>query len=272
MKRFLVILLMILSTIQIGINIQVNQTAEAESQTTYFARINSTESYLYSTPSTETDSIIFKLPATYYVELTGNADDSENAFYTANYNGINGYVQKSDVTPVQGYPINPFASNLSFRVFVPSGTDLRSTPSATTPFNILTSLPYMTTNLIYYGTKAGEEVISQRGNEWYFCKYIGQTTEYLGYVYAGFCDLLPPITENQETLPQVNSEIFIPTNASQSTSQAAPKLSKEIQAVLIICVTIPCILIIYLLFKPTKLTLGDRKTKKPAKKADYYEL
>lgn len=247
-------------------------SAHADTQTAYYARINEGETYLYSMPTLAPDAQIFALPATYFVLLTGNAGDTENAFYSASYNGINGFVQKSAVTPVEGTPLRPYADNLSFRVFVPGGTDLRSTPAASTPFNIVTALPYATTNLVYYGSQPGEEVIAQRGNEWYYCKYISGPDAFFGYVYAGFCDLLPALTPSQEQLPAVTDEIFTQTSATAPDATTAPTLAKEVQVILIIGISIPCILIIYLLFKPTKLMTPGRKRKKPAKSADYYEM
>ena len=232
--------------------------------------------HFYSEAIDDDSYKIFVLPSTYFVLLTGNANDSNDLFYSAMYLDKAGYVKKCDVVPVDGTPITPFASKLSFRVFVPNGTQLRSTPECASPFNIVTTIPFLTTNLVYYGALSGEEQISQKGNLWYYCKFIDGASHYLGYIYAPFCDLLPPIVNNNEVIAPLEGEPFaeeiLPTETENANSSF---FTSEVKILLIAVVTLPCFIIIYLLFKPTKLTIDNGKNKKKIhklKKSEYYEL
>lgn len=247
----------------------------AENETVY-ARIENDNIYFYSAPINDETSQLFCLPKTYFVMLTANAEDQDNLFYCAYYSGITGYVKKSDVKPVEGVPLRPHADNLSFRVFSPNGLELRSTPNASSPFNIITTVNYLETNLVYYGLKQGEEMISQKGNNWYYCKYIKSNNSFMGYLYAPLCDLLPPLTPNTEVLQYKIGELFVIDTPTTAPDTEGIKLPQELKIIIIICAVLPCILIIYLLFKPTKL-LMDNGTNQPKKKisklkkSEYYE-
>lgn len=272
MKRFFIVILSVFlaTALAPAVPSQAKAPTPANAESTHFARINTTQAKLYSAPVQAPQNELFALPETYFVHLLGTADDSQ-AFYLARFKNLTGYVQKSDVEVVKGIPLAPYPEDMSFRVFVPGGTDLRSTPDASSPFNIIASIPYMTTNLVYYGTQKGDEVTTQRGDEWYYCRYLTPQGEYTGYVYAGYCDLLPTLTPNTETSEPLGEEIFQPTASQQPPTRPTPTLSKGVQIIVIVGISIPCILIIYLLFKPTRLT--TRTARKSTKRdKDYYEL
>lgn len=244
------------------------------SQDFVYARITQNQTYLYSSPSTEEFNKLFCLPTTYFVLLTGDCEN-EN-FYCATYMGISGYVQKSQVTPVVGSPITPYANSYSFRIFIPSGVELRSSPSSTNPFNILTSIPYLSTNQIFIGTLNGDEQISQKGNLWYYCKYVDGANQYVGYVYSAFCDLLAPIVDNTENLEVMTTSPFAPiVIETQTQTQNQGFLESNLKIIIIIAICLPFLFVIYLLFKPTKLVIDNGKSKKKIhrlKKSEFYEF
>lgn len=253
--------------------------------TTYYGRALSSGIYLYSTPFVIEDKSnkIFEIPITYFVELL---NDENELFYKARYNGINGYVLKNEMSCINQIPQNPYASNISFRVFTPSGANLRTSPyESKGATNLVTTIPFLETNLIYYGICEGEEAISYKGNIWYYCKYIKQNQEFYGYVYSPLCDLLTTIPQNTENFTYITPDFSIntPNNPNEPTYLS---ISTPWQIIIIVLISLPCIAIIYFLFKPTKIAMqktNNIKTPKPKKnkkkkkishlkRSDYYEL
>ncbi|MBO5885134.1 MAG: hypothetical protein J6Q51_04990, partial [Clostridia bacterium] len=231
-------------------------------KTTYFGRALTTNVYLYSSPIVIDDksNMIFEIPTTYFVELL---NDENELFYKAQYNGIYGYVLKSEVSCINQTPLTPFVSNASFRVFTPSGANLRSSPNESLgASNLITSIPFMSTNMVFYGICKGEEAISYKGNVWYYCKYIKENQEYYGYVYSPLCDLLTQFPQNTESFTYVTPD-FSYTEQTNQVVEEYLTLSSPWQIILIIVVSLPCILIIYLLFKPTKIAM--QKSSKSSK-------
>lgn len=239
----------------------------------YYAKITNPNVYLYSTPIDDDEQKLFKIPQTFFVKITGNADD-ENLFYNACYVDVKGYVKKSEVNVVIGTPVSPYADSISFRIFVPSGTEIRSSPTSETPFNYIIDIPQKE-RLVYYGPIEGEEMISQRGNIWYYCRYITNNNYYYGYVYSSLCDLLSEIPTNYETLPLFEGEPFAVVE-TEETSNTTTNFSQLFKILLIVGITLPCVLVLYLLFKPTKLMIDNGKKGKQKirklKRPEYYEL
>lgn len=249
----------------------------AESKISY-AKVVGSNVKLYRTTSgsEEFSNVYFVIPQSYFVIL-GKSDD-EN-YYSATYIDVTGYVKKNEVQCVSGTPVTPFASAVSFRIFIPGGVDLRSGPTQSEGLNSITTLQYLETNLKYYGAIDGEEAISYKSTKWYYCKYYKNGIAQSGYVYAAFCDLLPSINENTETLEYIDSVDFDVVEASTESPTELTSLPNVTQIIIIVAVSLPCIFIIYLLFKPTKITarvmedseLKPKKTKKKVKHRDYYE-
>ncbi len=249
---------------------------------TYYGRALASGIYLYSSPEITQDkqNRLFEIPPTYFVFLLGDEND---LFYRAQYNGIYGFVLKNEMSCVAGSPNTPFVTNATFRVFTPSGANLRSTPSqiqGTT--NLVTSVPFMETNLMYYGTCEGEEAIPYKGNIWYYCKYAKQEQEYYGYIYAPLCDMLTQFPQNTEQFEYVTPNFTVPAG-EQTGSNNYLSISNPWQIIIIVLICLPCIAIIYFLFKPTSIAIkgvGTAKTKRQKRKkkisklkhSDYYEL
>lgn len=251
----------------------------AESKVQY-AKIVSSNVKLYRTVSGNEDysNIYFIIPQSYFVILQP-CDDED--YYLATYIDVTGYVKRNEVQCVKGTPINPFV-NKNFRVFIPGGVDLRSSPTQS-ELNSVAPLQFLETNLKYYGKIDGEEAISYRSTVWYYCKYYKNGTSQPGYVYSAFCDLLTTIQENTEMLEYIDEPEFeIQQTSTDPTNNGGifSSLPSATQIIIIVAVCLPCIFIIYLLFKPTKITakvmeeaeLEPKKYKRSKiKHKDYYE-
>ena len=254
----------------------------AESNETYFAKVLASNVKLYRTTngSEEVSNIFFVIPQSYFVEIS--YCENKN-YYTARYHEITGYVKRSEVKCISGIPQTPFAT-ASFRVFIPGGVDLRSSPTQSEGLNSLATINYLETNLKYYGTIDGEEAISHKSTTWYYCKYIRGEEEILGYVYSAYCDLLTTIPQNTETVEYIDEPEFsieTSTPPGETTGDAMSSLPTTTQIIIIIAVCLPCVAIIYLLFKPTKITAkaledaelnpSKKSKRKKARHQDYYE-
>lgn len=250
--------------------------------TTYFARVKYANCPLLKSPSSDTSisNTYFIIPQTYFVEVFSKTGD----FFEAEYLGTRGYVRRGDVEFVSGTPQTPYASKISFRVFAQNGLNLRSSPKESEGIaNRITTIPFLETNLQYIGLIEGEEAISNRGNVWYYCNYYRMDETLTGYIYAGYCDMLSSITQNTETLPVISEPSFEQLTVKDETSNiddgGISNLSKRSQILIIVAVSLPALIILYLLFKPTKIVASlkskkapDTKKKKKRYRGDYYEI
>ncbi|MDD4815882.1 MAG: hypothetical protein PHQ62_01930 [Clostridia bacterium] len=275
-KIFVLLLFCFVAVINCNFVLFESNICFADTYQKQYARITADNVYFYSQPIDNPNYYLFCIAKSYFVELTANAQDTNNLFFCANYLDKSGYIKKSEVKPVIGTPQTPFADKISFRMFVPGGQELRSTPASSTPFNIITTVPYLETNLIYLGFCNGEELVSQKGNIWYYCKYISGSSVYFGYLYSAFCDLLTPISLNLENLEFFEGELFVEEINETETQPENFNISNELKIVIIVAICLPCFLIVYLLFKPTKLIIDNgKKTNskiKKLKRSEYYEL
>ena len=225
----------------------------------------------YRNPIASGDNLAFYVEQSYYVKLLENEVDG---FYKAQYYDEVGYVQKKDLVFVEGVPANPYPSNISFRVFSLSGLNMRSTPiESGGPFNIITTIPYLENNLMYYGKTQGEEAVLYKGNVWYYAKYlVSGTDQPKGYLYSVFCDLLTTIPVNVEQLAVVTEPYF----ESEEVEEVPllNSLPQSLQILLVLGVSLPCVAILYFLFKPTKISVDNGKNRKikKLKGSDYYEF
>lgn len=240
---------------------------------THYARILSNSVCFYSSPN-ET-SALFYLPNSYFVELYANAGEE---FYAAKYMDLVGYVKKAEVSPIYGVPIMPYADRLSFRVTSLSGLDMRSSPKSDSPFEIIDNVPYLARDIILYGQMTGDAMVPESTTTWYYCKYLKGTLSSTGYLYSLFCDKVISPSLNTEVF-EFNNEILFPEK--QENPQGAPSslsFTSPTQIIIIIAISLPCVGLIYLLFKPTRIAKNEEnsRTKKKKihrlKKSDYYEL
>lgn len=228
----------------------------------FFAKVVQEDVYLYSDPIDNIDKTMFEIPKTYFVKLL---DETNNDFYYAMYKDVYGYVKKSQVVVMDGTPTSPYP-NATFRIFSPDGIGLYSSPS-TSLTNQLTNIPYLTNTLKFYGYISGQEAIPEKSNIWYYCNYYNELN-YYGYVYSVFCDQLSQIQDNLETFNVIENPIF-------KTNESPTELSPTAMAFIIIGVSIPCLLVIYLLIRPSLTKdkiLNEHPKAKKKYHGDYFEF
>lgn len=273
MKKIITLLIILSFFSLLGIPPQTGKVYAAQLP---FAKITKTNIALYSQPSIKNENILFYLEASYYVKLLEN---EKNGFYKCEYIDQVGYVLASELVFVKGTPTHPFAANISFRVFSFEGLHMRSTPVRSQGhFNIITTLSFLESNLTYYGKINGEIAVPDKSDVWYFAKYTNPLSkeEVSGYVYSVFCDKLATITLNTESLEIIDKPLFEASNPSKPESDKFSSMPKQLQIIIVLGVSLPCLALIYFLFKPTKISLdvGKNKVKKikKIKNADYYEF
>jgi hypothetical protein len=245
-------------------------------QAKQYARITKSNIAFYKEPFVSNDNILFYPEITYFVELIA---PEENSFYKARYMDIDGYVLASDLVFVSGQPQNPFPENIGLKILSSNGLNLRSSPIASQgPFNILCTLPFLESNIKYIAKTFGEEYAPAMGDTWYYCTYITGQENISGYLYSVYCYPLANIPRNMEELQTVDKPYFSEESTVTQTNNVdkLSSLPMPVQILLVAVVCLPCILIVWLLFKPTHLSVdnGKGKTKKikRLKKSDYYEL
>lgn len=226
----------------------------ASENQTYYAKILFEQVYLYKSPinKNDTENIYFELPKSYFVELLSKHED----FYEARYLNIIGYVKKDSVQAVSNTPINPFLTNISFRVYAEMSENLYSSPTTqTSTSNLITKIPHLTKNITYYGKVQGECLIEGRTNIWYYCKYTS-TQDFYGYIYSDFCDEMPQILPNTEEVTFITNPTF---EVKKPTTNAIPTSSNAVGIVIVI-LSIPALIFVFLIMKGTKF-LGKDKIK-----------
>lgn len=245
--------------------------ASAQQNKQYYAKVQSDNVYLFSQPIDSEEYKLFKLPTTYFVLLTGDANES---FYSCKYSDLPNtvYVKKSSVVAMNGTPVTPYVNFAYFRVFALDGIDLRSSPHKL-PLNSLGKISYLEDRLVYYGSIEGDTLVPDKDSTWYYCKFVDENENKYGYIYSTFCDKLSNIPLNMEEFPIVEGQLFpLPVESVPSPSSS---LSGTAKTLIIVGVSLPCVVILYLLIKPTLMT--DKSGKKVGKKrkskhGDYFEF
>ncbi len=232
-----------------------NVPVYAADTNTYYARVLFEQVYLYKTPIEDNSlsNIHFELPKTYFVELIGK----ENNFYKAKYLDFYGYVKKDSVQAVANAPINPFLTNINFRVYASLSETMWSTASTQNNSSIITQIPHLTNNLTFIGKINGECLIENRTNIWYFCKYT-LDKEYYGYVYSDFCDEMTTISNNIEELEYISNptfEVVVPP------TKTIPQNSNAVGIVIGI-LSIPVLIFVFMIMKGTRILNSERTHKK----------
>lgn len=226
-----------------------------------YAKVDSDNNiFLYSSPNGEDKFRLFVLPESYFVKLINEANDD---FYYCSYKDIKGYVKKSDVVAMKGTPVQPYVEGL-FRIFSLEGSGLYTSPQMSS--EKMATIPYLTDDLIYYGEIIGQEAIPDKSDKWIYCKYNSESS-LCGYVYSVFCDKVPIYTENTERFEVVSNPFVKTTKPSQ--------LSPVATGFIITAVALPCLIVLFLLVKPTLLKdkLNVQKPKLRAKRnRDYFEF
>lgn len=239
-----------------------------------YARITRSNIAFYDIPSITDGNVMFYPEISYFVQILQPEQDN---FYKVKYKEVEGYILSSDLVFVSGQPKNPYPEQIGVKILANGGLNLRSSPSTSGPFNILQTLPFLESNIEYLGIVHGEEYVPNMGDIWYYCRYFDNQENIYGYLYAVYCYPIGAIMPNTEEFEIVDKPYFPEeTVQTQTNSDVLSTLPKQAQIVIIFLVCLPCILIVYLLFKPTKLAVDVGKNKKKKikrlKKSDYYEF
>ena len=184
---------------------------------------------------------LFQLPDTYYAKI----DNLDETYYYVNFNGINGKVLKLQVSTV-GYHEKALGTLRDLRISDSysefDSINLKTAPDLSSANTVAMPIRESFTFLGKYQTN---------NDLWYYVKY----NQYYGYVKA-----------DRTTQPNIVFDDFVPAVLEQKTptsnepSTSPPKSVFEglnanqdfLKIIIIIGLTIPAILIIFLLFKPSK--------------------
>ncbi|MCL2540369.1 MAG: hypothetical protein FWE53_02935 [Firmicutes bacterium] len=226
-----------------GIAAETKTATYAEDAIYY--RIITGSSYLYRTPSESVlhTNLFFSLPETYFVEFVS---ESWPLFLEVNYNGIRGYVLKTDVQRVYGAPVTPYAAGIMFQIEGIANAIVRSRPDTGTGA-YLGVVPYNASGVEYLGSINGQEAVSGLGTTWYFARYNSAEQGILtGYIYAALAAPLPNLAANPEILP------IVPPDTGGGGVVLPPELNDPNSWLLLGLLSIPAIFLLFMLFKPIK--------------------
>lgn len=234
---------------------KMNYIARAESEN-FYAKITAQNTSLYSSPNTS--SALFTLPYSYFVKVDG----VDGEFYEATYNGISGYVLKSEVSLMEGEPLSPYFS-AQISVFTDHFLYAQPNSNASVIYELVEN-----DFLTYFGNIVGERV-SDKSDVWYYSSITKNGTTYFGYLYSQIANSLPEISINTELFKEVDEDVF------SNSPPEFTSLSPGTKAILIIAIIIPSVFILFFLIKPSALTKArPPKEKRPRKvqHGDYFEF
>lgn len=227
MKRLIIILILLVTSCS-KFN---NFTALAE---TNFARIEkTTELYKTNIVNSNLDNILCLAEESYFVEIIADYDN----LYKVSYNGVTGYIKKTDVKKINNSPITPYPNNI--KIIMNTNCNLRSSPTTKTNTNNVISTIYSnTTNITFIGRTMGEEAIDFGGNTWYYVCCDGQ----YGYIYNNYIKSISPIYKNNESFSYY--EEFPLTNINP--------ISHTPSLIIMIILAIPLLFVLLILYLPNK--------------------
>ena len=240
-----------------------NNLAFADSVDTYY-RIIGENVFLYKQPTLEStlENIYFKLPQSYFVKLISQ---QENVLYVE-YDGICGYVSTNDLQQCFSTPSVPYALNLSLEIIEACNVVVYSTPSSTGEYVGL--IPFNATNIKYYGSVNGQEVMPDQGSVWHFVRYQSFEQGVLfGYVYA-------PLTTNLSDVPTNTEEVqTTPDDIQQVSGSPVSAEFKSTDTVLVIVgLAVLALVLLYLLFKPDKRKKSAKRAQASVGRTDVKKL
>lgn len=208
---------------------------------TYYGQVINSGTFLYR----ENNSIIFEIPETYYVKISGY----KSGYFTAEYYGTKGYVKADNIKVIKGAPQTPYLTTASFRLFASDYNKLKSTPN--TLSETLATLP-TNTSIKFIATTYSEELVENRGNSWYYCSYNDGSKIIKGYVYAGLCDGL-------NITPSTESFEYIPNPFSSPSSEYIEYLNTDGKLLVIAPIILISIFFVPLLLIPKYIKKSKRK-------------
>lgn len=205
--------------------------------------------------SDEGKTAVTTLPATYFAVVLGEA---ENGYVSVSYLDLAGKVEKDKLTVVDYEPRYKYADGSLKLNNDGHNVRVRSTPDHKNG-EVVGDLSDGET-LLYYGTVAGTAQVAAIGSEWFFVRFTDGGETKHGYVYSLYVTA-NPIPENViEPLPAPNPEpepsIEPENNDGQQTDGFS--LSKNGEAITIVALCLPVIVVTYLLFRKPKKSENER--------------
>lgn len=199
-----------------------------------FARIErTTEIFKSNSTNQNLDNILCLAEATYYVEIISDY----NELYKVNYNGITGFIKKTDVKEITNTPITPYPYNI--KLLINSNCNLRSSPTTKSNTNNVISTIYTTSkDITFIGRVIGEEAIDFGGNTWYYIYFNGN----YGYIYNNYVKSITPIYQNTENF----------TYASNISSQTINPIHDPPSLMIMFVLSTPLFLVLWILYLPKK--------------------
>lgn len=201
-----------------------------------YAKITTSNCYFFKTPTKNYhySNVITMLEKTYFVLIISE----ENDFYYAHYNNLKGYILKDQVELINEIPTNPFLQNITLNIS--SDCFLYSTPEALSSTKI--KALSKNTQLTYIGKINGSTENLHGTNLWYYCKVSENDNEIFGYVCSDNINNLSPIFENDE----------ITTLKVNSTNNSFLYLNSTASNLIILLISLPTILVVFLFLKGFK--------------------
>ena len=209
-----------------------NSLSIAKANIVQYGRVDSVYTHIYKTPTPNEsiENIYCYAENTYFVEILSSISN----YYKVNYNGITGYVKKSNIKAVNSTPLMPYPKDIV--MCTATLCNLRASPNITST-NILTTIPKNTTNIRFIGRTTGEEVLDFGGTTWYYIEY----GNYVGYIYNKYIESISAIYENTEN-----------TESIDSTYTEINPISNSETLIYIIILSIPFIIVLCILYFPPK--------------------
>lgn len=240
-KTFL-ILISFLTVLSSSLGFKNNQIF---AETSRFAQIKNSNTFLLK--SAELDTTFNKwcyLEKSYFVKVLSEYNSN---YYKVEYNGIYGYVNKSDVCLVNEIPKTPYPNSVTFKTGS-SNCYLRDTPQIKSVTNNTICVIPANTELEYLGKIIGEEAVDFNGSVWYLTNYNGN----LGYIYSGYTNSITEVKPNTEIVTEFLTESFSNINPLSNTSCL----------IIIFLTLIPCIFILIMLYSPKKAKINNLHSNK----------
>lgn len=178
----------------------------------------------------------FKVPKGYYVKVTG---ENEYNYYIVEYNGVSGYIEKSILDSAER-ATSPEKPNFSFKLEVEATADVYKVAGATTNGTKVgdSSVYYLGTldkeGITYYAVKLGDK------NDIYYLK--------------------DSLVLNRNALNEALNPVKVPTNGNINSSTVTGDTTTTpdsvnktaVRIVLIVGIIVPALIIVFLVFKPSK--------------------
>ena len=241
----------------LSLNFDCKTLALADESLCYYAKVTSSSTYFYNTCNEEDK--LFEIPTSYFVLLT---DDANEEFYSAKYGNCLGFVKKTEVTPMNGTPINPYANKYNFRITSMSGLPLLK--KATFESEEILNIEFLEDNIFFYGNFQGQEFFPNSTDIWYYCSYTKNNKTEYGYVFSYYCDFINQVKANDEYFEEITGTLKFKIETISSSG-----LSDSVKALIILGVIIPVLIGCYFFITPRK---KKDKPKIVRRHKDYYEL